>query len=149
MVDEKQSGLVTLPRPPMLRGDGRTSPTGVIKIVGDTQLPREFITVGKDFDDALGRTNLLDDNQLNDVIAYKSQLMEFDMYDELEDLTSWLNGRPAVGGYNRNQALMAHIGIAVPEAFGTKLSKQGVETLKKANEWRNRGKNNGDEQSPG
>ena len=104
---------------------GKGSESGVIKVVGSTQLPQEFITIGKTFEEALGRAVLRDDKQKNAVILYKAQLEMFDLEDEIQDLTNWLNASAAVGGYNRLQAIMAHVGIVIPEAAGVKLSKQG------------------------
>ena len=121
------------------RGE-RGSVAGVVRIVGQTQLPQEFITVGRDFDAALGRTALRDDNQLNAVVLYKAKLEMFGMLDEIKDLTSWLNGRPAIGGFNRSQAIMAHTGIYVPEGAGIKVSKETQKALSQINRERNIGK---------
>ncbi len=102
---------------------------GVIKIEGQGQLPKEFITIGRDFDDALGRCVLRDDNQRNAVILYKAQLELFEMWEEIKDLTSWLNSSVAVGGFNRSLAAMTYTGIYVPEGAGIKLSKENQKAL--------------------
>jgi hypothetical protein len=104
---------------------GKGSESGVIKVVGSTQLPQEFITIGKSFEEALGRAVLRDDKQKNAIILYKAQMEMFDLDVETQDLTNWLNASAAVGGYNRLQAIMAHVGIVIPEAAGVRLSKQG------------------------
>lgn len=106
---------------------------GVVKIVGQTQLPQEFITIGRSFEDALGRCTLRDDQQRNDVIIYKAQLEMFNKHNELEkeieDLTSFLNASAAVGGFNRSLAAMTHTGIYVPEGAGIKVSKENQRAL--------------------
>lgn len=102
---------------------------GVVKIVGQTQLPQEFITIGKSFDEALGRCVLRDDVQRNAVILYKAQLEMFGMCREIEDLTNWLNASAAVGGFNRSLAAMTHTGIYIPEGAGIKLSKENQKAL--------------------
>ncbi len=102
---------------------------GVIKIEGTGQLPKEFLTVGRDFEDALGRAVIRDDNQRNAIILYKAQLELFDMWEEIKDLTSWLNASAAVGGFNRSLAAMTYTGIYVPEGAGIKLSKENQKAL--------------------
>lgn len=87
---------------------------GVVQSLGRASLPREFITIGEDFDAALGRCILRDDVQKNAVSIYKSQLEMFGLWEEIAQLTSWLNSSPAVGGINREQALEGHVGIYVP-----------------------------------
>jgi hypothetical protein len=141
---------VTLPRPTKPTGGSHEGDLGVVRLMDSAGIPREFITVGKDFDEALGRTTILDDNQLNDIIAYKAQLVEQELWEELADLVSWLNGRPAIGGYNRLYSLMAHIGILSPEALGVRLSKEGAESLRKAQDARDHQQKKQDaEQHPG
>ena len=114
---------------PKPEGQDRGSLSGVVKIVGQTQLPQEFITIGKNFEEALGRCVLRDDAQKNAVIVYKAQLEMFDMWDEIDDLTNWLNASAAVGGYNRSLAAMTHTMIYTPEGAGIKLSKDANKTL--------------------
>lgn len=101
------------------------SKSGVIKVVGSSQLPQEFITIGATFEEALGRCVFRDEQQRNDVNIYKDQLEMFDMTDEIESLTNWLNGSLGIGGYNRSLAAMTHAGVIIPELAGIKLSKQG------------------------
>lgn len=102
---------------------------GVIEIVGKGQLPQEFITIGEDFEKALGRCVLRDDYQRNCVIIYKAQLEMLGLWDEIEDLTNWLNASSAVGGYNRSLAAMTYTGIYVPEGAGIKLGKDSQKAL--------------------
>lgn len=98
---------------------------GVVKIASQGQLPQEFITIGKSFEEALGRCTLRDDRQKNAIIIYKAQLEMFGMMKEIQDLTNWLNASSAVGGYNKSLAAMTYTGIYIPEGAGIKLSKQG------------------------
>lgn len=102
---------------------------GVVRIVGHAQLPQEFITIGKNFEEALGRCVLRDDEQKNAIIIYKAQLEMFGLLNEIQDLTNWLNASAAVGGYNRSLAAMSHTGIYVPEGAGIKISKENQKAL--------------------
>ena len=111
------------------KGNHQGSYEGVVKLLGKSQLPQEFITVGRSFDDALGRCVLRDDNQRNAVILYKAQLELFEMWDEIGDLISWLNASAAVGGFNRSLAAMTYTGIYVPEGAGIKLHKDNQKAL--------------------
>lgn len=122
------------------RGDGQSSIEGVIKIEKQGQLPEEFIKVGRDFDEALGKCVLRDDNQKNAVILYKAQLETFGLWDEIRDLTSWLNASGAVGGFNRSLAAMTYTGIYVPEGAGIKISKENQKALMEIQKLRAMGK---------
>jgi hypothetical protein len=102
---------------------------GVVKIVGQSQLPQEFITIGKNFEEALGRCTLRDDAQKNAIIIYKAQLSMFGMTDEIQDLTNLLNASAAVGGFNRSLAAMTYTQIYVPEGAGIKVSKENQKAL--------------------
>lgn len=113
---------------------------GVVKFAGQGQLPQEFLTIGKDFDEALGRCVLRDDDQRNVVILYKAQLEMFGLWGEIGSLTSWLNASAAVGGYNRSLAAMTYTGIYVPEGAGIKLSRSQEKTLMELQKLRAQGK---------
>lgn len=115
---------------PQQQGQKRGDVAGVVKIVGQSQLPQEFITIGKNFEEALGRCVLRDDEQKNAVIVYKAQLEMFEMWDEIQDLTNWLNASAAVGGFNRSLAAMTYTGIYVPEGAGIRFSKENQKVLK-------------------
>jgi hypothetical protein len=100
---------VTLPPPPPLKNKGNTD---IVKIIGDTQMPREFITGGVEYLEAISRTIFKDQNQMNDNLLYKLQLDEFDMADEVNNSALLiLNGYPSINGKARDQALFGHIGI--------------------------------------
>jgi len=105
--------------------------SGVVKLVGQSQLPQEFITVGKDFEEALGRAVIRDDKQRSAIIFLKAR---YDRHPKmglprLANLTSWLNSGPAVGGFNRSLAAMTYTGIYVPEGAGIKFSKDNQKAL--------------------
>ncbi len=103
---------------------------GVVSdILTNKNLPNEFITIGKSFEDALGRCVLRDDNQKNAVVIYAAQLAMFEMWDEIDDLTNWLNASAAVGGFNRSLAAMTYTGIFVSEGAGIKFSKENQKAL--------------------
>jgi len=114
------------------------SAEGIIKLESTSQLPQEFIKVGKDFEEALGRCVLRDDNQKTDIILYKAQLDLFNMTDEVKNLTAWLNASPAVGGFNRSLAAMTYTGIYVPEGAGVKMSKESHKLIMEAQQAKER-----------
>jgi len=118
---------------------------GVIKIEGQGQLPQEFLTVGRDFDEALGKSTIRDDKQRNAIILYKAQLEMFQMWEEISDLTSWLNASGAVGGFNRSLAAMTYTGVYVPEGAGINLSKDTRKNLMEIQKLRALGQNNKDD----
>lgn len=130
MADEKYTKL---PAPPISNGDSNHNITGVVKIAGDSQLPREFITTGHDIDSALALSTLIDNNEQNDLTRLYSKSMRWGVQRALDDMRFWLNARRTVGGYQLLHALMGHTGIISPEASGVRMSKQGAETLRKAN----------------
>lgn len=109
------------------KSNGHGNANGVFELLGQNQLPQEFITIGRTFEDALGRCTLRDDKQKSAVVTYKDQMEMFlpKMLPRIQALTNWLNASSAVGGINKNLAVMAHTGIVIPEMTGTKLSKQG------------------------
>lgn len=104
----------------------------------DTSLPAEFIKVGKDVNEAIGRTTFTDDRQHNAAVALYSWAMEFECQDALDTLLMWLNGRPAIGGYNRMQAISAHTGVIFAEAMGVKLSKDSQRSITEQQAYRHK-----------
>lgn len=111
----------------------RGSIDGVIPIVGTTRLPQEFITAGKNFVEALGRTTFRDPNQAVSVTLYYAQMSlwnkEGKFNREIQDLTNFLNAQNAIGGYNKSLAAMCETGIYLPEGAGIKLSKDDRQAL--------------------
>ena len=112
-------------RKPIPRG----SVDGVLKIVKSGDLAQEFITVGKSFEEALGRCSIRDDEQRNAIIIYKAQLDLFGMNNEVQDLTNWVNAGSAVGGFNRSLAAMVGTGIYYPVGAGIKVGKEDQKAL--------------------
>lgn len=111
---------------------------GVIQGISQKQLPHEFLTIGKTFEEALGKCVLRDDRQRNAVIIYKAQLEMFGMTEEIQDLTDWLNASCAVGGYNRSLAAMTWDRIFVTEGAGVKVSKDQQKVLQEIKRERDR-----------
>ncbi len=121
-------------------GNGsRGNVAGVVKIVGQSQLPQEFLQIGKFYDEAVGRGVLRDDFQRNAVNKYKFQLdLFFDDNDiEVQNLTSWLNMSGSVGGFNRSLAAMTYTQVYVPEGAGIKISKENQKALMEMQKQRN------------
>ena len=111
---------------------GRVYPGGPLgSAISDGSLAKEFISVAKNCEDAIGRTTFTDERQLNNVVALHRKLVKFHNTQGLATLTMWLNGRPAIGGYNRAQALMSGSGIVAPEALGVKLGKDSMKFIEK------------------
>ena len=119
---------------------------GVVKIVQQGQLPQEFITIGKSFEEALGRCVIRDEAQKNAIIIYKAQLEMFDMRNEIQDLTNWLNASCAVGGFNRSLAAMTHDMVYVVEGTGAniKINKESQKALMEIQKQRAIGRGNKD-----
>ncbi len=139
MPETKQT--VTLPKPPQVN---QHNETGVVKIVGDSQIPREYITAGWDLDEAAVRSFLADDNEVNNVTRLYDKLKKFNVTRGMETLRFWLNARRAVGGKANVYALMGHTGIIAPEALGIKLSRKDTEDLKELQRERDRRRQNED-----
>jgi len=116
---------------PKHNGDTRQhgSVEGIIEIEGQSNLAKEFITIGQSFEEALGRCVLRDDEQKNAIVIYKAQLEMFGMWDEIDDLTNFLNASAAVGGFNRSLAAMTETGIYVADGAGIKLGKESQKAL--------------------
>jgi PHD/YefM family antitoxin component YafN of YafNO toxin-antitoxin module len=119
---------------------------GVIHIAQPGQLAQEFITVGKSFEEALGRCVIRDDDQKNAIIIYKAQLEMFSMIEEIKDLTNWLNAASAVGGFNRSLSAMVGTNIFVAEGAGIKLSKENQKALMELQRQRAMGRQGENEQ---
>ena len=119
---------------------------GVIHIAQPGQLAQEFITVGKSFEEALGRCVVRDDDQRNAIIIYKAQLEMFSMIEEIKDLTNWLNAASAVGGFNRSLSAMVGTNIFVAEGAGIKLSKDNQKALMELQRQRAMGRQGDNEQ---
>ena len=123
--------------------------TGVVQTMEGAQLPKEMITAARDLNEAIARSQFRDANHLNAVIALARKLIKFGIQDGLDTLLLYVNGLPAIGGYSRIQAIMAHTGIISAEAAGVQLSKRGADDLKEIQKSRSRRNNNDDDQAPG
>lgn len=130
-------------------GTEQGSVEGVIRIEGGGQLPREFITVGNSFREALGKCTILDLAQRNAIIVYKAQLDIFNMKDEISDLTDWLNSSNAVGGINKSIAAMTEVGIYMPEGAGINLDKDTRKALMEMQRMRSENRNENDRKDEG
>ena len=136
MTTRNNGGKETTPRP-IYAG-------GVTTDVEDSDLAKEFITVGKTIEESMGRTVFIDDRQLNAVIALYRKLVKFGNIEGMRTLKMWLDGRPSIGGYNRAQALMSGAQIVVGEALGVKLGKDSMKFIEKQVLAKSQQNNNGD-----
>ncbi len=114
----------------VMQGTRKPYSGGVLTIEGNTDLPSEFIKVGKDIEEAIGRTVFVDQRELNAVVSLYQHLVRRKVLVGQETLLLWLNGKPAIGGFNRVQAIMAHTGIIFPEATGVKLGKDSQKFIR-------------------
>ena len=122
---------VTLPKPDIAHRRDSRNESGVVRIVTESSIEREFITSGYSPDETISKTKLLDLNELNDLTRYYDWLKDFNDEEGLESLNLWLNGKRSVGGYSLIHALFGKVGIVSPEALGVKLSKQEAEAIRK------------------
>ncbi len=104
---------------------------GIITDINDGGLSKEFITAGKTIDESVGRTVFQTLAQLNACIRLYRKAKKFRNYGALMDIKMRLDGLPAVGGYNRAQALMSGAGIVVGEAMGVRLGKDSMKFIEK------------------
>lgn len=136
---------ITLPKIPKPNVDGRER--GVVTVVGDRQLPREYITAGLELDEAAVRTIYVDENENNDVTRLYAKLTEFNVASGLDTLRFWLNGRRAVNGKALIYSLMGHTQIIAPEALGIRLSRRESEAIKRASDAKQK-RNENEDQRP-
>lgn len=119
--------------PQVIKGNGdnkRDKYAGGIDVtIGDGSFAREFITTAMSVEEAIGRTVFIDERQLNRVVKLYSRLVRYQIVSGLKTLLLWLNGRPAIGGYNRAQALMSDSKIIAAEALGVKLGKDSMKFI--------------------
>ena len=112
------------------RRDG-TYAGGIDYDVGDGSLAKEFMTASVNVKDAFARTVFKDELELNRALKLYHKLVKYGVTRGLNDLLMWMNGKPAVGGYNRAMALMSDSKIVVPEALGVKLGKDSMKFIEK------------------
>jgi len=146
MVDENNNGkepenTVQLPKPDLARRrDGRNE-GGVVRIVSESSIEREFITSGYSPDETISKTKLVDFNELNDLTRYYDWLEDFDDQEGLRSLNFWLNGKRSIGGYSLIHALFGKVGIVSPEALGVKMSASEAKAINKYQQERNQRRN--------
>lgn len=92
---------------------------------GNDNFPSELIKASETFEAALSNCVFRDEAQKNAVILLAEHLKMFNMVDELNGLTNFLNASVSVGGYSRVLATSAHIGLLHPSTLGVKLNKEG------------------------
>ena len=119
---------------------------GILGTSRDGGLPAEMIKSNEDFHDALANCWLRDEEQRNLVILYASQLKMFDMTEELEDLTNYLNASISINMASRAQALQGHVGMFFPSTSGMKVGKDELKFMAEANKASVRAKRNHDEE---
>ena len=104
---------------------------GVVRdVIANKNMPMEFITAAKSFEDALARCVIRDEQSLNDIILLYDQFMDFGMMDEIEILlTKKLIGGTSVGGFNRSLAAMTYSRIYDPQGAGVKSDKNTQKAL--------------------
>ena len=116
--------VVNLPKPPQPNAHNET---GVVKVVGDSAIPREYITPGWDIHEAIVRTHFDDENQVNDITRLYDWLEKFHVDRGIETLRFWCNARRSINSKGLIYALMAHVQIIASRALGVKLSKSDME----------------------
>ncbi len=125
---------VTLPRAP---APNQHNETGVVKIVGDSQIPREFITAGWSIDEAGVLSFLKDENEVNDITRLKSKADKFHVDRALDDLKFWLNLRRSILGRASLLSVMGHTGIIAVDALagmlGIRLSGAARDDIERQN----------------
>lgn len=72
---------------------------------------REFVHIGKEYDDVLMRTVFRDDNQRNAVVTFIYKCEKFGLHSKLDMMFKWLAASPSVGGRSRLELLQATTGI--------------------------------------
>ncbi len=97
---------------------------GVVKFLDQSsRLDKELLTIGATIEEAIGRAVIKDDNQRNKIIRYYGRLMDCHLLPQLDRLRIWINASFAVGGHQRDEALMANAKLWVPEG-GRRMDKK-------------------------
>ncbi len=98
---------------------------GVVRLKesGNDSLEKELLTIGATIEAAIGRGVIKDDNQRNKIIRYLGRLQDCHLKPQMELLRIWINASFAVGGHQRDEALMANAKLWVPEG-GRKMDKK-------------------------
>ncbi len=97
---------------------------GVVRFLDQSsRLDKELLTIGSTIEEAIGRAVIRDDNQRNKIIRYFARLMDCHLIPQLDVLRIWINASFAVGGHQRDEALMANAKLWVPEG-GRRMDKK-------------------------
>jgi hypothetical protein len=126
---------VTLPKAPPPNSHNET---GVIKTVGDSQIPREFITPGWDVESAVVLGRIPDVNTLNDFTRLRHWGQKHKVRQVDVDMTFYFNGTRAIQGMGSVFGIMAHSQIISPEALGIPLHKKSSEDIENQSRERKR-----------
>jgi hypothetical protein len=132
-------GTVTLPKPQPIdhNGNGTQHPEGVVHVASDSSLSRDLLKAPSTFNEALAWTHIsLHDVEAAkksfEILSLKQWCQEFGDTEGIDELQELLTIFPAIGGYNRSQAIQSDVKIVSPEALGVKLDRQGMDSLRKA-----------------
>jgi len=125
---------------------------GLLESSRDGNFPSSLIKANADFFSALANSSIRDEGQRNDIIDYSAQLRMFEMVEELEDLTNFLNASLSINMASRAQAAQAHSMIWFPQTSGMRLSKDEIKAYSEANitassRRKNRENNDGDKEA--
>ena len=105
-----------------------------------------FVEPGRDMADAITKTYIVSDNELNNIIRLWHKVQKWHVIAGINDLLMKMNGARSKDGRSIKAMLMSSAQILVPE-WGdevSKKSKDNLETIKKTREQRrNNGDNNG------
>jgi hypothetical protein len=110
----------------------------IIRKTRTGEVPLQYIAPGYGPDDTVVKTILTDANQANDVTRLYAKLDRYNVNLGINHLIFWLNAQRAIGGKNLIYMLMAHSQIVAPEALQVPLSKRGMESVKRAQEDRDK-----------
>ena len=136
MAEENSKPSFSVPRPHP--ASGNHSPGGVVSIVGDTQMPREFITTAYELDVAAVMAFITDENTVNNIVRLYNWATRHHCIQALNDLRMKLNLLRSINGRSSKYALMGHTGIISPDALDIKPSKRNQDDMNRVNELRNR-----------
>ncbi|HUC89944.1 MAG TPA: hypothetical protein VMR45_04015 [Patescibacteria group bacterium] len=106
-----------------------------------TDVPGRFVTPGSTMGEALTGTRIVDENQLNNILALDAWLFRWGVTSGQDKLIKKTNGLRSIGGYSIAAMLQAHTQIIVPEGLGVKAgskSKRDLEEVKRRREGRNK-----------
>ncbi len=107
------------------------------------RLDKELLTIGATIEEAIGRAVIKDDNQRNKIIRYLGRLQDCHLLPQMDRLRIWINASFAVGGHQRDEALMSNAKLWVPEGGRRMDKKQMTQFLNNQAAQREERHNNG------